>query len=306
MGKRKTTEEFIKDAVKYHGGRYDYSKVEYLHSKSKVVIICRKHGPFEQRCKNHLKGQGCPKCAGNVKSNIKEFILKSKKVHGDKYDYSNSKYSNSKTKMSIICVKHGTFYKKPNDHLMGSGCPQCSRLERPAICQVDIPTNSVAIPISADGKFTIIDADDYGKIKDILWSISKAGYVVNKSVGFMHRFIIDAPSDMLVDHINHNRTDNRKSNLRLATHSQNNFNRRPLSGSSSKYKGVTWERSVEKWSSRISYKGSKITIGRFATEEEAARAFDLKAIELRGEWAYQTLNFPENKEEYLKQIENGG
>ena len=62
MGKKKTTEEFIKDARKVHGDKYDYSKVEYVKSNIKVCIICSEHGEFEQAPSQHLSGNGCPKC----------------------------------------------------------------------------------------------------------------------------------------------------------------------------------------------------------------------------------------------------
>lgn len=65
MPKKKTKEEFIKDARKVHGDKYDYSKVEYVGSKIKVCIICPKHGEFWQTPSHHFEGKGCPKCSGN-------------------------------------------------------------------------------------------------------------------------------------------------------------------------------------------------------------------------------------------------
>lgn len=62
-GKKKTTKQFVEEARLVHGSKYDYSKVEYEHSETKVCIICPEHGEFLQTPHRHLMGQGCPKCA---------------------------------------------------------------------------------------------------------------------------------------------------------------------------------------------------------------------------------------------------
>ena len=121
-----TTEEFIKKARKIHGDKYDYSKVEYLNSQTKVRIICPEHGEFLQTPANHLSGKGCPKCGGKIKFNTNEFINKAREVHGNKYDYSKVKYVDNKTKVRIICPEHGEFWQTPASHLSGEGCPNCS------------------------------------------------------------------------------------------------------------------------------------------------------------------------------------
>jgi len=59
---------------------------------------------------------------------IEEFIEDARRVHGDKYDYSEVDYKNNKTKVSIICKKHGLFYQTPNDHLSGYGCKKCGNI----------------------------------------------------------------------------------------------------------------------------------------------------------------------------------
>lgn len=106
--------------------KYDYSLVEYKNgSVDKVKIICRIHGIFEQLPESHLNGRGCPKCRGWYKTND-YFINEVKLLHGDKYEYSLTKYKNSTTKISIICPTHGEFTQKPHHHLEGQGCPKCS------------------------------------------------------------------------------------------------------------------------------------------------------------------------------------
>jgi hypothetical protein len=132
--RRKTTEEFIADAVITHGDRYDYSKVVYEDSRTKVTIICKVHGEFLQAPHKHTYGRGCPKCAG-VAASIKysaisrtTIVDRFQKVHGDKYDYSAMVYVNRRTKIEIICNTHkDSFWQSPDEHLRGRGCLKCAR-----------------------------------------------------------------------------------------------------------------------------------------------------------------------------------
>ena len=124
MGK----DEFIKKAKGVHGDKYDYSKVEYTNNRTKICIICPKHGEFYQTPDKHLIGEGCPKCCKkNRKYSTEEFILESKKIHGDKYDYSKTVYGNNESeKVTITCKIHGDFEITPMSHLRGGGCKYCS------------------------------------------------------------------------------------------------------------------------------------------------------------------------------------
>ena len=76
----KTTEQFIKDAIKVHGDRYDYSKVEYNNYKNKVVIICPKHGEFLQSPNDHLGGSGCPKCSNSSGEKMVRLFLEENNI----------------------------------------------------------------------------------------------------------------------------------------------------------------------------------------------------------------------------------
>ena len=131
-----TTKSFIEKAIKVHGYKYDYSKVNYINNSIKIKIICSIHGEFEQTPVLHLRGSGCPKCGNyllkNIKSsNTKEFIKKAKEIHGDKYDYSKVVYKNAHDKVTIICPIHGEFLKSPNNHLSKKqGCPICSEIKQ--------------------------------------------------------------------------------------------------------------------------------------------------------------------------------
>jgi len=121
-----TKEMFIEKSNKIHGKTYDYSETEYIHGKEKIKIKCNKHGIFEMLPINHLKGQKCPTCSGRNKVTNELFIEKAKKIHGDKYDYSQIEYVNAQTKIKIICREHGEFIQMPLNHLKGNQCYRCS------------------------------------------------------------------------------------------------------------------------------------------------------------------------------------
>lgn len=130
MSRRLTTSEFIERAKAVHGDKYDYSKVEYINSSTKVCIICPKHGEFWIAPLSFLNGVGCKKCAyeKNSKNRTKtteQFIKEAKQVHGNKYTYSKVEYVNSHTKVCIICLEHGEFWQRPYSHLNGEKCPFC-------------------------------------------------------------------------------------------------------------------------------------------------------------------------------------
>ena len=124
--KRLTKDEFIKKAKEIHKGKYNYSKVDYVNNKTKVCIICPIHGEFWQTPHRHMEGDGCVKCSGLKKLTTDEFINESIKIHGNKYNYSNVKYINNRTKVCIICPIHGEFWQSPKAHLKGNNCPKCS------------------------------------------------------------------------------------------------------------------------------------------------------------------------------------
>lgn len=130
-----------------------------------------------------------------------------------------------------------------------------------------------------------IDNDDFNTIKDIFWSRHINGYAFNLKYGLLHKLIIDCPKGMTIDHINGDKLDNRKSNLRICTQAQNCQNRPKKRGSKSKYKGVSWHREMKKWVANICYNKKQIRIGFYNTPEEAYKAYCLKANELHGEFA---------------------
>ena len=138
----KSQENLIKDFIKTHKNKYDYSKVHYKGTKNKVTIICPIHGEFMQNASNHIQGQGCPRCGDinrvNSLTKSKEQIIKEfKKIHKNKYNYEKVEYLGSHISITIICPTHGSFKQTPANHLTGCGCPKCAKygfnINKPAI-----------------------------------------------------------------------------------------------------------------------------------------------------------------------------
>lgn len=126
-------EYYIRLAEKKHNYKYKYlnKTIKGCIEKDKFTIICKDHGVFTQRVKNHIEGQGCPKC-GKIqahKSNtntVDSFIKKAVKIHDNKYTYTTVNYINTNTSVNIICnTCFKTFSIKPNAHIQGNGCPYC-------------------------------------------------------------------------------------------------------------------------------------------------------------------------------------
>lgn len=137
MPRRKTKEQFINEAKRIHGDKYDYSNAIYNGTNSRINILCPEHGEFTTIAKRHTHNtQGCPVCgigAINYKNKTirsrkthEQFLSDAKRIHGDKYDYSLCTYTGGKHKLPIICNKHGIFYAHPENHINSStGCRKC-------------------------------------------------------------------------------------------------------------------------------------------------------------------------------------
>jgi hypothetical protein len=179
MAKRRTTDEFIKEAKEIHGGLFDYSKVDYKNNRTKVLIIDPEYGEFWQIPESHLKGHGSPKRANMAMSKskaktTKQFVIDAKKIHGDLYNYSKSDYQNARKKVIIICDKHGEFSQPPNAHLSGRGCQKCAGyhkttaefIEEAREVHGDLYDYSETDYIGYDVKVLIIDPE-YGKFFQI-------------------------------------------------------------------------------------------------------------------------------------------
>ena len=126
---RKTKEQFVKEAVQVHGDKYDYTEVEYVNTHKAVKIRCLQCGNyFFQEPAAHLVGRGCPRCSKkqtHKRVNQAAYIARAREVHGDKYDYSKTKYIDMRTAIEIVCPVHGSFYQRAQSHILGHGCPFC-------------------------------------------------------------------------------------------------------------------------------------------------------------------------------------
>lgn len=133
--KIKSNEQFLYDASSIHFNTYDYSLVNYIGIDSKITIICRKHGAFDQSPSVHLAGHGCNQCAIEKNADLcrlgnEEFILRASEVHNCKYNYSETEYRHLEQVVKIICPDHGLFLQRPDSHLNGSNCPSCASIQR--------------------------------------------------------------------------------------------------------------------------------------------------------------------------------
>ena len=150
----------------------------------------------------------------------------------------------------------------------------------------------IVIPLSQN-KFTKIESNDWEIVKNHKWHYHK-GYASTKitlpngkqTTCYMHRVILGLTDPKIqADHINHDGLDNTRINLRSCTQQQNNMNKSSRKNSTSKYKGVSWNKRDNKWQSHIRFNNKTIHLGYYTNEQEAAKAYNLKAKELFGEFA---------------------
>jgi len=127
-GYKKLKIEIIENFKKIHKNHYNYDLCEYKNNRTKIKIKCNKcDNIFTQTPTSHLSGKGCPYCYGTKKYSTSEYIIKAKKIHNDKYDYSFSKYDGSHKNITIICKKHGKFITDSSNHInKNTGCPICN------------------------------------------------------------------------------------------------------------------------------------------------------------------------------------
>jgi hypothetical protein len=168
---------------------------------------------------------------------------------------------------------------------------------------ISTPENPGMMIRTRAGHPYLIDAEDWPRISEFKWSVSSDGdgrmYVstrIGKKKIYLHRMLLDAPDGQRVDHRNGDPLDNRKANLRLATHQQNMFNRRKAKTygnkpTTSSFKGVSWDNSCGRYKAQIMKDRVNHNLGRFRDQRSAAMAYARAAQEMFGEFAYTNLIF---------------
>jgi len=303
----KTRDEFIKRATDKHDGKYTYDNVVFppreprreppsarypngrvrrlpdYDSEAYIFITCPKHGDFKQRARKHLEGVGCKYCALEVRSNA---LIGRNKLANFKEGHD---YIDDGTTITINCI------------------PSHKQLR-----QIVIDKEDEEILEYCTWRTTGHQKSRHSRTEYAVGQ--KTNRIEHEGLGHLgshpkiHRLIMERAlgrklkKKEYIDHIDGNGLNNRRSNLRVATQSQNSANQGKINGNfSSKYKGVCWDKSKQNWMSYIgstygsagkSIKTKREYLGRFKNEEDAARAYDKRARELWGDYAH--LNFPIN------------
>lgn len=154
MPKHVSPEEYLARATTVHQGRYTYDISTLCSSSKPARIFCPEHGVFSQKLANHLRGAGCPKCAGRGIDWVSRF----RSVHGDVYDYSKVVFVGYKDPVSIGCAVHGEFFQTPDNHYRGKqGCPKCKGMRIRAAKQTSIDAFIRKATDIHGGKYTYSD-----------------------------------------------------------------------------------------------------------------------------------------------------
>jgi hypothetical protein len=181
---------------------------------------------------------------------------------------------------------------------------------------ISTPENPGMMICTRAGHQFIIDAEDWPWISGFKWSVSSDGgkrmYVstrIEEKKIYLHRFLLEAPHDQGVDHRNGDPLDNRKANLRLATHQQNMFNRRKAktygNKPTSSFKGVSWDNSCGRYKAQIMKDRVNHNLGRFRDQRSAAMAYARAAQEMFGEFAYTNLIYQDCEEDARPSLGEG-
>ena len=157
-----------------------------------------------------------------------------------------------------------------------------------------------------EGKFAKVSPEDYEWLNQWRWSVSASGYAIRyastaeRVVGvtktvYMHREVLGTPAGMDTDHANHNKLDNTRENIRVCTRMQNsrNMRRKRQSDFTTSYRGVTWRPRAKRWVAHISVGGKPVFLGKYLSDELAARAYDSAVLHESGEFAI--TNFSDSK-----------
>lgn len=161
--------------------------------------------------------------------------------------------------------------------------------------------------IANTGQSILVDDSDYEWLNSMAWHITPKDYASHTEKGkriLMHRLILNTPKGMLTDHIDRNRLNNTRANLRICTHHENCFNRKKNANNTSDFKGVNWDKKDKKWRAKIYYKEGTKHLGSYTNKMDAAKAYNDAAIKLYGQfaalnpipddWKINTRNLPKS------------
>lgn len=196
------------------------------------------------------------------------------------------------------CTHCGAIVSKREDHLCNGFVVYCQRCNFPLYYPNPYETFGTTTKVYSTDKtdYFLCDTDWWESVgKQYCWckSFERANArdwnaIKNKKHLQLSRFIMQAPKGFVVDHINHDIRDNRKQNLRIATYRENMGNRGKMPYNTNEYKGITAYKTKTqgiRYRARIRYKGKQLNLGTYSTPEEAAKAYNAKAIEVFGEFA---------------------
>lgn len=217
------------------------------------------------------------------------------------------------------CAASGTDLCYIHYHRFHKGIPLISPRDR---FTIDNPPKNgeYYLPLSR-GKVTRVDQDIYEKFKWKRLSAMISGnqkhlpeqekryyaqvYFEGYKKKLLHRYLLDAPEDMFVDHINGDPLDNRRCNLRCCNNLQNSQNCMPKKKTAkihSRFKGVGWRHHIARWGARIKFKGRNVYLGDYDNEEDAAIAYDVGAQILHGEFACTNAKIKKRSQQFISEI----
>ena len=196
MSKKKTTEEWVKEAKEVHGDKYDYSESVYVNAKTKLIIICSTHGRFEQEASSHLSGCGCPDCVSEKTGDRSRLnpdiytqkIMEKCKERGYEFrGFVGGIYKNNQTKLILFCYKDNYEWETTSyNNFVGNnrGCPKCGGTEKKLVQQYIelgfLPDQSFDGGVLKTYKYP---CSDCGKIEKKLFNHVKNGHTRCKSCG---------------------------------------------------------------------------------------------------------------------------
>lgn len=182
-----------------------------------------------------------------------------------------------------MCVKHYAQYKK-HGHCLDKN-PRTLKDKNEIVVYSDYAEIILYDKQNEEMGRTKVDLEDINKVENLKWCIDKYGYVVCGNLNIkLHRYIMNCPIDMVVDHINLKPLDNRKSNLRICTKQQNEMNTSLKSHNTSGVTGVGFHKETNKWRAYIQHNGEFIHLGLFGEKEDAIKSRKDAEIKYFGEY----------------------